>query len=65
MASSNDAAPAIDKLIERADKVIARATTYEREIDAVEPLVPPEHPDLFVEAFASTGGGGSHKGRGA
>ena len=53
--SSNDAAPAIDELIERADKVIARATTYKREIDAVEPLLPPEHPDLlskFLQAQA-------------
>ena len=47
MSSSNDAAPAIDELIERADNVIARATTYERQIDAVEPLLPPEHPDLL------------------
>ena len=39
--------PAIDELIERADNVIARATTYERQIDAVEPLLPPEHPDLL------------------
>ena len=45
MSSSNDAAPAIDEVIERAEKIIARATTYEREVDAVEPLLPPEHPD--------------------